>query len=79
MNSVKIKFVGSGNAPDVVKGAGFSVKPYAVKGGQADVDERDLYTILNRKVGEWEVANVSRKSVATKDEPDNSGGGNDAE
>ena len=78
-NSVKIKWNGSGDAPKTVNGAGFSVKPYEVKGGQASIDERDLYTILNRNQGEWEIANVSSTRPSKKDEPDTGSAGNDTE
>jgi hypothetical protein len=77
MNSVKVKWTGKGSAPATLQGGGFSLKPYEVKSGQAEIDERDLYTVINRKAGEWEqVANVSSTRTTAKDEPGNSGGGN---
>lgn len=79
---VTLFWVGEGDAPATVRGAGFSLKSYEFneKEGTVSVDERDVYTILNRRLGDWaetrapkEDSNVSSKGVTTKNEPPKTG------
>ena len=80
MNNVKVRWIGKGKAPVTVSGAGYSIRPYIVQAGTAEVDKRDLFTILNRRQGEWEeVKHVSRKSTGTEDQPDTGSVTNGAE